>query len=236
MKIAIYAGAKGTTPETRKHSFSFAKQFFKNHEVSFIYEEEIHKGHLNTGIDYFIMPGGSTSQMLKELKPFGVELIQSYVKAGGFYIGLCAGAYLASRWVDFQSEQLTLKKKRPLDFYPGLQKGPYLGDYSSLDNSGFRCVNVLFEGQKISAYLNGGGVFISPEKYKNVQILGRYETGGVCAVECNYGKGKAFLSAVHLEYQPQLLIKDEYVHVEDIERLRCCNVERFKIWRHILKL
>jgi glutamine amidotransferase-like uncharacterized protein len=199
-------------------------------------EVDILKGYLNKEIDYFIVPGGSTSHMLAELRSKGVRMIHKYVKDGGFYIGICAGAYLAARWVDFQSEQLTLRKKRPLSFYPGIHKGPSTGVYSSEDNSGFRCVDVLVHDTKLSAYLNGGGVFVGPEKHKNVRILGRYETGEVCAVECAYGKGKAFLSAVHIEYQPQLMLEDEHIKREDIERLKLCNVERFDIWRKILNL
>lgn len=46
--------------------------------------------------DVIIMPGGSGSAQSRRLGPEGCREIQSFVDAGGGYVGICAGAYLAS--------------------------------------------------------------------------------------------------------------------------------------------
>ena len=46
--------------------------------------------------DVLIMPGGSGSSQAKHLGVSGREAIKSFVDGGGGYVGICAGAYLAS--------------------------------------------------------------------------------------------------------------------------------------------
>lgn len=237
MKISVYNGAKGTTPETREHAYSFAKQFFKNHEVSHINAKEIRKGQLLTQeVDFLFIPGGSTTYMIHDLKMKGMRCIAKFVKNGGSYIGICAGSYLASKMVHFESKDLKIHKKRPLGFYPGTQKGPYTGIYAPHNNSGFKCMDVAFDDIEIPVYLNGGGYFVTPEKYNNVDVLGRYKSGEACAVKCRYGQGVAYLIAPHLEYQPMLIQADPYIQQQDIERLKLANTRRFNLWRKILNL
>jgi putative intracellular protease/amidase len=47
--------------------------------------------------DVLFSPGGSGSVQGRALGPQGREAIRNFVKAGGGYVGICAGAYLASR-------------------------------------------------------------------------------------------------------------------------------------------
>lgn len=47
--------------------------------------------------DVFFAPGGNGSAQARELGKQGREAVRSFVKAGGGYVGICAGAYLASR-------------------------------------------------------------------------------------------------------------------------------------------
>lgn len=48
------------------------------------------------GYDIVIMPGGSGSAQAKRLGDEGRQAIQNFVSGGGGYVGICAGAYLAS--------------------------------------------------------------------------------------------------------------------------------------------
>jgi hypothetical protein len=59
--------------------------------------EDIRNGAL-TGMDVFLQPGGSGSAQAKKLEEPGREKIREFVKAGGGYVGICAGAYLASSY------------------------------------------------------------------------------------------------------------------------------------------
>jgi glutamine amidotransferase-like uncharacterized protein len=49
-----------------------------------------------TNLNVLIMPGGSGSKQATNLETSGREAIQQFVKNGGGYVGVCAGAYLAS--------------------------------------------------------------------------------------------------------------------------------------------
>jgi hypothetical protein len=60
----------------------------------------IRKGGL-TGFDVLIMPGGSGSKQAERLEKAGREAIRDFVRAGGGYVGICAGSYLASSHYDW---------------------------------------------------------------------------------------------------------------------------------------
>ena len=47
--------------------------------------------------DVFFAPGGSGSAQARELGKKGRDAVRQFVKGGGGYVGICAGAYLASR-------------------------------------------------------------------------------------------------------------------------------------------
>jgi hypothetical protein len=57
--------------------------------------EEVRNGVLG-GFAVLIHPGGSGSKQGKQLGEEGREAVRSFVRGGGGFIGICAGAYLAS--------------------------------------------------------------------------------------------------------------------------------------------
>lgn len=69
---------------------------------------DIRKGILDK-YDVLIQPGGSGSGQARHLGPAGREHIRDYIAAGGGYIGICAGAYLASADYDWSLHVLDAK-------------------------------------------------------------------------------------------------------------------------------
>ncbi|MFA7634925.1 MAG: BPL-N domain-containing protein [Bacillota bacterium] len=61
----------------------------------YVTDAEIRRGALG-GYDIFVMPGGAQDVQSYALGPVGKAHIRSFVESGGGYIGICAGAYLAS--------------------------------------------------------------------------------------------------------------------------------------------
>ncbi|MEW4529171.1 BPL-N domain-containing protein [Maioricimonas sp. JC845] len=57
--------------------------------------EQIREGILSD-FDVVIMPGGSGSSQAKHLEEAGRDAVRTFVSEGGGYVGICAGAYLAS--------------------------------------------------------------------------------------------------------------------------------------------
>ena len=53
--------------------------------------------------ELLVFPGGADLPYCKALNGEGNRLIGEYVRGGGAYLGLCAGAYYASATVDFEA-------------------------------------------------------------------------------------------------------------------------------------
>lgn len=91
-RIALYGG--GGAPYN--HARIFAELGFF---VDFIGPREIRQGRLS-GVDILVMPGGGGLGMIGQLEPLGEEgcrAIKDFVRAGGMYVGSCAGSYDAAR-------------------------------------------------------------------------------------------------------------------------------------------
>lgn len=73
----------------------FVLQQIENVVIKRLTAEEIRSGQLSE-VDILIQPGGSGGGQGRHLGAEGREEIRSFVKAGGDFIGICAGAYLAS--------------------------------------------------------------------------------------------------------------------------------------------
>jgi hypothetical protein len=56
---------------------------------------DIREGILKS-FDVLVQPGGSGSKQAKSLQPSGVDSVRQFVRRGGGFLGICAGAYLAT--------------------------------------------------------------------------------------------------------------------------------------------
>ena len=82
----------------------------------------------------FIMPGGRSLPFYKTCGALGNEALVRFVKNGGRYVGLCAGAYYAAKETIF-AEKLPLELVLPgeLNFFEGRAIGPaFLADRKSV--------------------------------------------------------------------------------------------------------
>lgn len=91
-RVAVYTDAGAGQSET---DLVKALKANKQVEVHRVTAEQIREGILND-MDVLIHPGGSGSKQGLELGAEGRENVRSFVKDGGGFIGVCAGAYLAS--------------------------------------------------------------------------------------------------------------------------------------------
>lgn len=93
IRVAIYAdsgASKQGSPLVQK-ALPAAEGF----EIKTITAKEIRDGALDK-VDVLIHPGGSGSAQGKALGEEGRKRVKQFVSNGGGYIGICAGAYLAS--------------------------------------------------------------------------------------------------------------------------------------------
>ncbi len=96
MRIGVYSHSTNETKAAaivRVFTRILTKE--KGFAVQRVKPEDIRTGVL-TNLDVLIMPGGSGSKQATNLEISGREAIRQFVKNGGGYVGVCAGAYLAS--------------------------------------------------------------------------------------------------------------------------------------------
>jgi hypothetical protein len=106
LRVAIYAdkGGNDAGPTNCERCLPKVSGFATRR----ITAEEIQDGLLED-FDVLIQPGGSGSKQAAELGETGREKIRAFVKNGGGYVGICAGAYLASADYDWSLGLLDAK-------------------------------------------------------------------------------------------------------------------------------
>jgi len=206
----------------------------------------------------FIMPGGADIPYMQKLCGTGNQKIKDYVANGGAYLGLCAGAYYASRHIDFAPMGIALAPAgggkclaqeysvdaicqnsdicadRELGFFPGRSVGPVFGPYYG-SYSTSRAASVVRRGcgSCIPLYYNGGGYFELTEDFPSANVLAHYESNHLPAIVFNrYGMGRVVLSGVHFEYDPHSL--PEEIRMSVRAALLCANKQREQLVHAIL--
>jgi len=93
IRVAVYDD-KGSprTPRDFQRVFGDDKAHFA---LTFVTAEQIRDGVLKD-FDVVVQGGGGAHEQAEQLEPKGVDAIREFVKGGGGYLGICAGAYLAS--------------------------------------------------------------------------------------------------------------------------------------------
>lgn len=92
IRVAVYADA-GTSADITPVLVALAKH--PEVVVERIWSREIRDGKLET-YDLVVFPGGSGGGEGKALGPEGRDKVREFVRRGRGYVGICAGAYLAS--------------------------------------------------------------------------------------------------------------------------------------------
>jgi len=93
IKVAIYnhSGDTARGPKNLKRLLDDSSRF----QCETVTPEGIRENVLE-GFDLLIVPGGSASKQANLLEESGRDRVREFVRQGGGYMGICAGAYLAS--------------------------------------------------------------------------------------------------------------------------------------------
>ena len=103
--VAVYDDL-GATSSKEKLIIALGKS--DRFEVTRVKSEEIRAGKL-AEFKVVMLPGGSSSQQGFTLGEEGREEIRKFVRGGGGYVGICAGAYLATNDYDWSLHILNAK-------------------------------------------------------------------------------------------------------------------------------
>jgi biotin--protein ligase len=187
----------GVGDESLKQMILTLKNFSKKYTVKTINAEQIKNCDWTENAALFVIPGGADLHYAKKLNGSGNEVIKKYIQNGGRFLGICAGSYYASSYVEFG--------RRELSIFPGKVIGPILAPYDYKSNKGARAAKIKTNFSEIpqtTVFYNGGGYFADAEKYSKTEIIATYENNLPAIIIINYGNGKTLLSGVHLEYDP----------------------------------
>ena len=221
-KPAIYVyNDEGVSKESLKQTLhTLQTSSAHQYDIKTINAKQVALGHWTQHAVLFVMPGGADRPYVKKLAKKGNLVIKTFVQQGGGYLGICAGSYYGSGFVEFdKGGPFEVLGTRALAFFPGKAIGPVLAPYDYKTNSGVRAARIevnLKPIQNVALYYNGGNFFEHAEHYPNVTVIGRYT--GVkgnhlpAIIHIRYGQGNVVLSGVHYEYDPFFLDqKDHYL-------------------------
>lgn len=242
-EIAIYSGP-GTDQESLLQTIrSLQTELpFKKYLIRKIGAPEVASGSWRKKGQVFVIPGGRDLFYLRDLQGEGANQISQFVQEGGVYLGVCAGAYFASSAIEFEKgTESQIVGKRPLQFFPGVARGPAYGNHKYAVNShrGVEAALISWEWINCRVYFNGGCFFASAESFSTVTVLSRYlelENQPAAIIECAVGKGKAVLSGVHLEYSFPHLSSTQDPYLKQIfPQLKKDEPLRRNLFRHLLE-
>lgn len=185
-------------------------QYFPDASVGYTDSARIIQGELNRDVKAFFMPGGAATPYRKKLAVLGNEQIKKYVENGGFYFGVCAGAYYACSRVEFEADvpELSIEQTEGLlglieaDAVGTLYKEFGLSPYS-LNASSAKVVGLRWlEDNSVDYSLYHGGPYFCGKNKDSFEVLATYsdiKNELPAIVMKKFGQGKVLLSGVHFE-------------------------------------
>lgn len=166
-----------------------AEFFQRRHEkVIYLTEKTLNAATL-AQIQVYVQPGGSDDidETLNALSTSQIKALQQFVRQGGSYLGICAGAYLAGRYSDKQ-------RKKPAFALIGIDEVD-----AEIASAQANLLPVNWQGQTRWLY-NQSGPHLGSIAPAGAEVLGRYQRSGrIAGLISYYGQGKVMLLGPHLE-------------------------------------
>ena len=160
------------------------------------------------GLDLLVMPGGNSKTEFTTLGTNGIERMKAFVRAGGGYIGTCAGCCLLMDGADRRARMMPWNTtgSEPNTMFPtfnlnekgakalGLKAGPHVMRYHG--GPFLRPTTNVIADAKLEIW----GTFDAEATFKGRLDPKKrmYGAGGI--VGGTYGKGKVFVTSGHPEY------------------------------------
>lgn len=194
LKIAVFDSVHVSAP-----AYAATLKFFDERKEDYIFKsvksEDIRNDALQ-GMDIVIFMGGSGGGQAKDLGEKGRAKVRDFIKSGGGYIGVCAGAYMALQPKEGSSPKLAIVAGQ--HYGEGWQRG--MGPATIKTSSDeeielFYANGPLFEKVSVS----GLKPFISLGKYVSDYYIPKKKTyegempGKPALIISEYGKGRVFL-------------------------------------------
>jgi glutamine amidotransferase-like uncharacterized protein len=172
-------------------------------------------GALGEDFDLLLVGGGWAGGYRRYLTAGAYDQIRRFVAEGGVYVGICAGAFLASDVVVWRPDAASPRETYdyPLNLYPGVARGPIVSLKPWTETTG--CPRGILEGAEMTRVTTalgddvpllyyGGPVFRGAD-VPGLEVLARYNAPGTSAdgeaaiIRFPYGEGWVVLFSPHAE-------------------------------------
>lgn len=160
---------------------------------------------LSKAVRAVVVPGGWAPDVVAALGRDGAAGLASFVRGGGGYLGVCAGAYLASKTVVWEGET----HPYPVGLFDGVATGPVaaLAPWpgkvgTTLTWAGRHPVAAGLAGERRALYFGGPALVPAKGDKDDGAVLARYPDGAAALVAFVAGSGRVVLSSAHLEGKP----------------------------------
>ena len=189
----------------------------------------IKKGSLNESVLAFFMPGGAGTPFRRKLEVLGNEKIREYVRDGGIYYGICAGAYYACRETVFEEDipELRIISSCGLNLVEGRAVGTLYKEFGirpyAKDAASTAAVNLIWQDQEQHTVYYHGGPYFDLAANADPDILAVYDTEKKlpAIIRQTYGNGQVILSGVHYEDKGAVLQKTlHHLRLDSAEALQ----------------
>lgn len=217
-KTLVYAGAGSS------HSWTWLADLFERtglHDASFLGEDEF-VGRLRDGADLAVISGGDGFAIAHSLSGNGFAELKGWIRNGGCYLGVCAGAYLPLSSSLEPFDQFNLVAER----IENISSETCFEDASTRAAVRYGSCSIIhpvrgnlvleYRNQRIVAPLFGGPVFKEPSSATTLLRYVGFTPGTVvqtdltkarsivlgkpAGIVATYGSGRLLLLGPHLEH------------------------------------
>ncbi|KAI8912559.1 biotin-protein ligase [Gorgonomyces haynaldii] len=165
-----------------------------------------------------VIPGGQDLPYIRALEHKGLERIKQFVTNNGNYLGICAGAYLASDSIEFEVGQPNQVVGQRMSLLKIKSVGSVGKHFEYASEQGASALKIKYGSVFANLYVNGGPAFELMEQY---QVLASYDDGRPAVVQGNYGSGNVILTGPHVEIDGSYIkyMKENAQNPEDAQYL-----------------
>jgi glutamine amidotransferase-like uncharacterized protein len=167
----------------------------------------------------WIQPGGISNEAYNTMSDALTRGLKRFVRAGGGYIGFCAGAFMATELIGGTGAE-------GLGIVPG-------STYTY--HKGIALEKVEWLGKKREIYFEGGPYFYNFAS-PTVEITATYASGAAAAIRTTFGKGRVWVTGLHPEAPLRWTQEEEMEDPDGTEQSLAADMVRWSASKAPVKI
>lgn len=137
----------------------------------------------------YVQPGGHSAEVAQALSHTQKEELRRFVREGGGYVGLCAGAFFASARTRLEDGSFINDERLGLI--------PMISQWLKVPTDA-AILPVKWNGVSRDVYWEGGPYFRLPVP-AGVEVVATYPDSSIASVRTTYGRGRVYVTGFHPE-------------------------------------